>query len=133
MYQIQISSDEILDRSLILQLKARLMQNPEKRTIAQQQLDALRKAGEPLYRKLSQDPVLQRLADDLYACHQHLWDTEEFLRQVEAANGPFDEKFVTAARNVYKLNDRRHELRTLIAKHLGEAGEVKEYLIKKSV
>ena len=56
-----------------------------------------------------------------------LWEIEDGKRESEK-NNDFGEKFITLARNVYKLNDERAKLKLNINNSLGSnIKEVKSY------
>lgn len=52
---------------------------------------------------------------DLYRVNQELWDVEDKIRIMERESR-FDKDFVELARSVYKLNDRRAEIKRNINK-----------------
>ena len=56
-----------------------------------------------------------------------LWDIEDAKRTAEK-NKKFDDKFIELARNVYKFNDKRAEIKLEINNALGSnIKEVKSY------
>jgi hypothetical protein len=56
---------------------------------------------------------LDREVAHLKAVNQDLWDVEDAIRACEAA-GDFGARFIELARSVYRLNDRRAELKRAI-------------------
>ena len=59
--------------------------------------------------------------------NQQLWEIEDGKRLAEK-NNKFDDHFIKLARNVYKLNDKRAEIKLAINNALGSnIKEVKSY------
>ena len=67
------------------------------------------------------------LINNLKKINIELWNIEEGKRQAEK-NQDFGEKFISLARNVYKINDERAKIKLQINKMLGSnIKEVKSY------
>ena len=51
--------------------------------------------------------------DVLTIVHKNLWDVEDSIRRFESQQ-VFDDEFIKLARSVYRLNDRRYEVKNKI-------------------
>jgi hypothetical protein len=126
---IEISPGEACDRVEILFLKQRMLRDPEKRTRVTTEIHKQRLANQLLYVRPGQpappNGVIE-LQEELSVLHRQLWDVENEVRKCEADKdfGPF---FIRAARRVYKLNDRRSQIKAKIDEAYGYAPEAKEY------
>ena len=70
---------------------------------------------------------IDQLINNLKKINIELWNIEEGKRQAEK-NQDFGEKFISLARNVYKINDERAKIKLQINKMLGSnIKEVKSY------
>ena len=112
--QIPVSLGELVDKLTILSLKCRhlsgeaLLHVQAEHGLLQAVLSGAGVAVEPA------------LQSDLLTVNAALWDVEEQLRQLEARQ-EFGEAFVHLARQVYRLNDRRHQLKRAISASCGSA------------
>ena len=52
---------------------------------------------------------------DLQRINQKLWDVEDEIR-IKELNNDFKKDFITLARSIYKLNDKRSEIKRKINK-----------------
>jgi hypothetical protein len=103
---ITISPGELIDRIGILQLKVRHAVNPSHKAGLQHELDALLAAREPL----GTSGQLDQLDRELAHVNEQLWHAEDAIRACEARRD-FGPDFVQIASDIYRLNDRRCELR----------------------
>ena len=107
---------EIVDKATILRLKIERINDPEKVAQARAELDSLTV------------PDTGPFESVLYSINAVLWDVEDKLRAMETENN-FGSEFVLLARSVYFTNDLRSQVKSRIAKVLGERlKEVKSYV-----
>lgn len=112
--QIEVSIGEIVDKYTILMIKASKIQDPAKLENINKELiyliDVLKK----------EDPLMTDypLTKALFEINKELWKVEDDLRDLERAKD-FDKEFVTLARNVYKLNDKRADIKKQINMKFG--------------
>jgi hypothetical protein len=98
--------------------------DPAKRAQVRAELAALREAGDAL---LGRSDEVRRLAAELRAVNETLWDVEDALRVCER-EGDFGSRFVELARSVYQRNDERGGFKRRINELLGAPwGDQKQY------
>ena len=121
--QIEVSIGEIVDKYTILTIKAARIQDPAKLENINKELnyliDILQK----------EDPLMTdySLTKALLEVNKALWNVEDDIRDLERAKD-FGKEFVTLARNVYKLNDKRADIKKEInMKHGSNFVEEKSY------
>jgi hypothetical protein len=119
-----ISWGELLDKITILEIKQCKISAP-------QALGHVRRELEYLNAILQDTPELTaavfNLKDGLLNVNQRLWQVEDDIRDKEAQQ-TFDEGFIHLARQVYRLNDERAQLKKAINLLLGsELMEEKSY------
>ena len=121
--QIEVSIGEIVDKYTILTIKASKIQDPVKLENVKKELtyliDVLKK----------EDPLMTDypLTKALLEVNKALWKVEDELRDLERAKD-FGKEFVILARNVYKLNDKRADIKKEInMKHGSNFVEEKSY------
>lgn len=121
---IQVSPAEVIDRYLILKLKAERFTDPGKR--AQAHRDAME-----LFTLrcdiVADKPALYDLEDQLWNVHKQIWDAEDRLRTYE--NGKmYNCGFIEQSRLIMHSNDERAAIKREIDLLLGAVpGDVKEY------
>ena len=109
------SPGELIDKIVILELKARHFTDPSKRATVERQLASL----SALWRaKVTVTAEMDAAIATLRAVNAALWDIEEQLRAFERA-GDFGARFVECARAVYLNNDRRAAAKRSIDTALG--------------
>jgi hypothetical protein len=112
--QIEVSIGEIVDKYTILTIKSSKIQDPVKLENVKKELtyliDVLKK----------EDPLMTdyALTKALLEINKELWKVEDDLRDLERAKD-FGKEFVTLARNVYKLNDKRANIKKQINMKFG--------------
>ena len=106
---VEIAPGEMLDKIAILRIKDERMADPDKLANVRRELAVLEAAE----RALPWSDELARLAAELRAVNELLWQVEDDLRACEAA-GDFGPRFVELARSVYRHNDRRAALKRAI-------------------
>ncbi len=121
--QIEVSIGEIVDKYTILMIKSSKIQDPAKLENVNKELtyliDVLKK----------EDPLMTDypLTKALLEINKALWNVEDLLRDFERAKS-FGKEFIDLARNVYKLNDKRADIKKQInMKHGSNFVEEKSY------
>ena len=121
--EIKVSIGEVVDKWTILMIKSSKIQDPIKLENVNKELtyltDVLKK----------EDPLMTdySLTKALFEINKELWKVEDYLRDLERAKD-FGKGFVTFARNVYKLNDKRADIKKQInMKHGSDFVEEKSY------
>lgn len=145
--RVTTSVSEAVDRLSILQLKARHLARPAAGVLnPAAKLRAVQTAARDLYSEVDDylsaldaarspvegSPSVRPAVAALYARLLHvnhlLWDVEDVLRALEASNRTSSSDFITHARLVYVLNDRRSELKRAVdAATSSRHAEVKVY------
>ena len=112
--KIEVSIGEIVDKYTILMIKSSKIQDPVKLENINKELtylvDVLKK----------EDPLMTDypLTKALFEINKELWKVEDDLRDLERVKD-FDKEFITLARNVYKLNDKRADIKKQINMKFG--------------
>jgi hypothetical protein len=112
--KIEVSLGEIVDKYTILMIKASKIQDPAKLENIKKELiyliDVLK----------TEDPLMTDypLTKALFEINKALWNVEDLLRDFERAKS-FGKEFVDLARNVYKLNDKRADIKKQINMKFG--------------
>lgn len=104
---IEISPGELVDRMTILQIKAKRMKDRAKLRHVRAELATLWRIRAD---RINDQPRYNELARELRQVNGRLWLVEDELRACET-RGDFGTRFVELARSVYRLNDRRFELK----------------------
>tara|TARA_B100002019_G_C21179623_1_gene552949 strand:+ start:316 stop:711 length:396 start_codon:yes stop_codon:yes gene_type:complete len=120
----EISAGELIDKITILNIKKEKITNNEKLVEIEKELKSLK---DTFNKKIIPDNSLLELMEQLKKINLKLWDIEDGKRNAEK-NKKFDERFIELARNVYKFNDERAEIKLKINNLLGSnIKEVKSY------
>ena len=120
---IEISPGELIDRHSILVIKSRRIRDTAKLATVRAELDRV----SDLCDRLPWDGELERLARELLAINDHLWQIEDDIRDCERER-EFGEQFVRLARSVYHRNDARAATKREIDIHLdSHIMEIKSY------
>lgn len=116
---IRVSPAEVIDRYLILVVKANRFIDPVKRKQAEKERNKLARVR---HRLPHGKPIIV-LQTKLLECHQEIWDAENAIRQ------PTDDcEIGQLARKIMSLNQERNILKGQIDELLGEVpGDMKEY------
>ena len=104
--KIEVSNGEIVDKYTILVIKSERINDKDKLRNINKELKSLERA----LKKMQFSP-----ADlmELISINDQLWIVEDKLREMESDN-TFDGRFIELARSVYKLNDKRAEIKKSI-------------------
>ena len=109
MIKIPVSIGELADKITILKIKLKSLKGQRKVNV-KNEYDLL---TEEL--RISSIIIRDDLMADLQMTNQMLWESEDKIR-VKELNNDFKEDFVELARNIYKLNDKRYEIKNKINK-----------------
>lgn len=99
---VPVSIGELIDKITILEIKTEKIKNPEALVNIQKELDMLRAI-----------PTKHVDSEPLRQVNLELWEVEDTLRECEKEKD-FGTNFVTLARSVYLLNDKRARIKRAI-------------------
>ena len=120
----EISAGELIDKITILEIKKLKITNKEKLKEVDKELISL---NQTMKKCIPESAKILNFIVELKNINLQLWDIEDGKRLAEK-NKDFDEKFIQLARNVYKINDKRAEVKLAINNALGSnIKEVKSY------
>ena len=120
----EISAGELFDKITILEIKKEKISNKEKLVDVEKELNSL---NDTVGKFIPDQNNISKHINDLKEINLKLWDIEDGKRAAEKEK-KFDDKFITLARNVYKLNDERAKIKLAINTTLGSnIKEVKSY------
>ena len=120
----EISAGELVDKITILEIKKEKISNKEKLVEVDKELISL---NETLKKSINDESKIMSFKKDLKIINLKLWDIEDRKRLAEKKK-QFDENFIQLARNVYKFNDERAQIKLTINNLLGSnIKEVKSY------
>jgi hypothetical protein len=104
--EIEVSNGEIIDKYTILIIKTEKIVDEAKLTNVEKELEALKYivASIPFH-------IFDYL--DLLEVNNKLWDVEDEIRECEASSR-FDDYFISLARQVYMMNDKRATIKKRI-------------------
>jgi Family of unknown function (DUF6165) len=112
-----VSFGELIDKIVILEIKAAKIQNPQKLDNVRNELALLTEARAGF--SLSDEEVGD-LKRDLKQVNEVLWDIEDKIRVCERDKS-FGPEFIALARRVYKTNDQRAAIKRQINELAGSA------------
>jgi tetratricopeptide (TPR) repeat protein len=112
-----ISVGELIDKIVILEIKAARMTDPEKLVQVAKELNLLNQID---FAAADRRREINALKDELKHVNEALWDIEDRIRECERAQ-EFGPVFVQLARDVYRTNDRRAALKRRINEVSGSA------------
>lgn len=110
--KIEVSNGEIVDKLTIIELKINKIKDEEKLVNLRKEYSVLNKAVKSI---LSKDDTLY---SQLLFVNSQLWDVEDEIRELESLES-FGKYFITVARSVYSLNDKRSEIKRKINQETG--------------
>jgi predicted nucleic acid-binding Zn-ribbon protein len=111
--KIEVSNGEILDKVSILEIKLERILDLEKVRNIRKEYAALQNAVQHIEALVSNLEDYSQATAELRSTNEALWDVEDALRLKEKARD-FGDTFITLAREVYVLNDRRAALKSTI-------------------
>jgi hypothetical protein len=112
---VEIAPGELIDKITILEIKSERINDAVKRQHVATELALLVAARD---RAVPGSAELARLATELKAVNEALWEIEDAIRRSER-DEDFGPRFVALARSVYRTNDRRAALKRQINERLG--------------
>ena len=122
--QIETSAGELVDKITILEIKKEKVSDQKSLEIIDKEYSSLR---DSMKKNLKINDEIKRLWDQLKEVNLKLWEIEDGKRLAEK-NKKFEEKFIELARNVYKCNDLRAEIKSKINQLSGsDIKEIKQY------
>lgn len=118
--KIEVSIGEVVDKWTILSIKFLNIKDKEKLANVLKEKNYLNEVIDP-------EILHDELTDQLLKVNKTLWEVEDLLRDFERA-GSFGPEFMEMARSVYKLNDKRANIKKEInIKYGSEFVEEKSY------
>jgi hypothetical protein len=102
--RIEVSNGEIIDKLTIIQIKLERIKDQDKLKNLRKEYDELVKASSSIIG--TSDPLYKAL----YQVNCELWDIEDHIRDLERRKD-FGADFISTARSVYVINDRRSDLK----------------------
>ena len=109
MFKIPVSIGELVDKITILKIKLKFLKGQRKVNV-KKEYDLLNDVL-----KSSSLIIEDDLMSDLQGINQKLWDVEDEIR-IKELNNDFKKDFIILARSIYKLNDKRSEIKKKINK-----------------
>jgi len=107
--KIEVSNGELIDKLTILEIKLDKIENESQLENLTREWEIINDGAMTLY-QIYGGPALYKNIDKLEDINRQLWDVEDWIRDCEKEQR-FDKEFVELARSVYKLNDRRSEIK----------------------
>jgi hypothetical protein len=118
--RVPVSIGEYIDKITILAIKSRRITDKDKVQNVLRELNQLVLLD-------SENIIETDLYHELIRVNEDLWEVEDAIR-VKEKNQQFDEEFIELARSVYRLNDRRADLKRQInLQYESELMEEKSY------
>jgi hypothetical protein len=107
--RIPTSNGEILDKFSILELKYNKILDPNKINNIKNELSYLKDISYNIIKSYN----IVNLYNELKQVNERLWNIEDNIR-IKENKQEFDNEFIELARNVYKTNDQRANIKKLI-------------------
>ena len=107
--KIEVSNGELIDKLTILEIKLDKIKNESQLENLTREWEIINDCAMALY-QIYGGPALYKNIDKLEDINRQLWDVEDWIRDCEKEQR-FDKEFVELARSVYKLNDKRSEIK----------------------
>jgi hypothetical protein len=121
--KIEVSIGEIADKYTILTIKSFEILDEQKQINIKKEWKYINSVIKESFPELAADPLTHRLLD----INRQLWVVEDSLRDCEN-DREFDKLFVFLARQVYRLNDQRADIKKQInIKYKSDIVEEKSY------
>jgi len=111
---IEVSNGELIDKLTILEIKLEKVTDKKASANILNEWEILNEKANLLF-SIHSSQELFKAQNDLEEINRQLWWVEDNIRENEK-QGIFDKEFVELARSVYKLNDKRFELKKTINK-----------------
>ena len=101
-----VSLGEVLDKISILRIKRGKIKDPAKVAHVEVELERLTRAA-------GDRRPYEEFLRELQKVNEELWDVEDAIR-IKEREQQFDAEFVALARSVYRINDRRFEIKNAV-------------------
>jgi len=125
---VPVSIGELLDKLSIVEIKKKKISDKDKLKYLSKEYDLLEKKATEI--KNINEEAFNNFYDSLLETNLKLWDIEDDIRELESLS-KFNDDFIKLARDVYKTNDKRFDIKSEINKFFGssiiEQKELKEY------
>jgi hypothetical protein len=126
MIKIEISVGELFDKISILEIKKNKIKNSLKLDNIHKEHKLLNEICDNLYSE--NDKQFYKFKKMLFDVNSKLWEIEDKIR-IHEKESKFDEDFIKLAREVYKVNDERFNIKTLVNEYYdSDIIEEKEYV-----
>ena len=107
--KVEVSNGELIDKLSILHIKLNKITDSKKLNNIVKEFNYLMNIADSLLKIHDVNKTYKELLE----INTSLWNTEDLIRNKEKLN-QFDDEFIYHARNVYRMNDIRFELKTKI-------------------
>ena len=125
--RIDVSFGEAIDKLTILWIKSEKISSENQLVNINREIELVQSAIVSSLGDRWEDDYLQWIVSSLSLINKALWQVEDDIRVCEREQS-FEGDFINLARNVYKLNDERADLKRRINQKLGsELMEEKSY------
>ena len=117
--EIPVSAGELIDRITILRLKqARIRHRRKLANVTSELANVEAVCARTIGALETAPPRVRAQVEALAEVNRGIWDVEDELRRLERA-GDFGPRFTEAARQVYRLNDERHRIKSALSEDYG--------------
>ena len=113
--EVTVPYGELFDKISILEIKQSKVVNADQRINIENELNVLNRVRATI---VPDNFKIDDLIEGLTDVNKRLWNIEDQLRDCERRQD-FSETFIELARSVYRLNDRRAELKRELNSRLG--------------
>ena len=113
--EIAVSYGELFDKISILEIKQSRVVNADQRINIENELNVLNRVRATI---VTSNFKIDDLIEGLTDVNERLWNVEDKLRDCERRQ-EFSATFIELSRSVYRLNDRRAELKRELNSRLG--------------
>ena len=113
--EIAVSYGELFDKISILEIKQSRVVNENQRKNIENELNVLNRVRATI---VTSNFKIDDLIEGLTDVNERLWNVEDKLRDCERRQ-EFSATFIELSRSVYRLNDRRAELKRELNSRLG--------------
>ena len=123
--KIPVSYGELIDKLTILDIKKIKISDQQKLVNVKKEFDLLEESVSELKKDNIND--YNKFYSELKKINLNLWEIEDQIRVCEK-NKSFDKEFIEFARSIYKLNDKRFNIKNEInSRYNSPLAEQKDY------
>ena len=123
--KIPVSYGELIDKLTILDIKKIKISDQQKLVNVKKEFDLLEESVSELKKDNIND--YNKFYSELKKINLNLWEIEDQIRVCEK-NKSFDKEFIEFARSIYKLNDKRFDIKNEInSRYNSPLAEQKDY------